>query len=317
LLAANTSIFNAQIQSSVNNSILFNDTLVDQIASESFEKGNNVWMKAVNRNQNSRAAGVNSFAFSNDANGVVVGGEKAIDSNYKLGFSASQISDNMRVESRQGSKKSQSTFASIYGVYAKESFFSSLSFGLGYHDGENKRLVNNNGNYSYADSNFKDIDINAALQFGAKFKLLKDFYAMPYFSTSYIHTFAGGYRENNGGDGAITINDYDFGTIKYRESIKFGSNQPLKIFKINVSPYLDLGFAQERAVGERKLSGSFNANNSSFSTVLNDNERNFVTAGAGLKAKITNDISASLSYERSKSNQERRDDLRFGVGVKF
>ena len=341
-VTADTSIFASQIQSSVNNSILFNDTLTTQIADNAFSKGRNFWMRGIYRDQNSLTSNSNRYGASSTTKGFAFGAQKDLNDSYKIGFSLSQINDNLGVKGSQGTRNGESTLASIYGIYNKElckniKTFTSLSLGLGYHDGKNKRLVTNSGVQSYANAITNDTDISLTVQTGVKIKNLfknkkyNDLYLMPLVSASYIHTLAGGFDETNGGNSQISVDDYNFATVKFRESFRFGTDQGLKIptsgvanldkvinklSNVTFSPYIELGLAQERAIGNRTIKGTF-FNGTAFSTNLNKDDRNFVTASIGTRAQITKDITGFLSYERSTSNQENRNDIRAGISFGF
>jgi hypothetical protein len=329
-ITADISVLGSQIQSSVNNSLLFNDTLTGQIADNAFNKDKNFWARGIYRNQNTLTNGSSSSnGFTSRSQGMAFGAQKEVSDNYKVGFAISQINDNLGIKGNQGSRNSESTFASIYGIYNKDlknntKLFTSLSLGFGYHDGKNKRLVTNSGVGAYASSFTNDSDLSFTAQTGIKFQPEKCYYIMPLVSASYIHTFAGGFRETNGGNSNLTVNDYDFATVKFRESVRIGSDSKHKLPQTSIpqlnsvtySPYVELGLAQERAVSNRSISGQF-FNGNEFSTNLDKKDRNFLTMALGAKAEISKDVSGFISYERSTSNQENRNDLRVGVGVKF
>jgi hypothetical protein len=328
-VTADVSTLGSQIQSSVNSSFLFNDTLTQQIADNAFNKDRNFWVKGIYRNRNTSEDNSSANGFNSRATGMAFGAQKEVNDHYKVGFAISQINDNLGLKGNQGSRNSESTFASIYGIYNQDltnnaKLFTSLSLGFGYHDGKNKRLVTNAGIGAYANSITNDSDLSLTAQTGIKFQPEKCYYIMPLVSASYIKTFAGGFQETDGGNSNLKINDYDFSTIKFRESVRIGSNTKQRLSQLSIpqlsnityTPYVELGLAQEKAISDRSISGEF-FNGNRFTTNLDKKDRNFLTMAIGAKAEITKDVSSFVSYERSTSNQENRNDLRVGVGIKF
>jgi outer membrane autotransporter protein len=127
----------------------------------------------------------------------------------------------------------------------------------------------------------------------------------------------GGFKENDGGAASVTVKDYDFSTVKLRESIRFGNQGGIGIgnsFKF--SPYFEFGLSQERAVTERKISGTF-SNGSEFDSKLNKSERNFLNFIVGTDLKISQNVSAFINYESSSSQEENRNDVRAGMAIRF
>jgi fibronectin-binding autotransporter adhesin len=322
LVSLNPSTLTTQIQSSANSSILFNDTLNDQIADGALTKGKNFWIRNINRDSSISQP---NNEFRNKSNGIALGAQIDVSDSYKLGFSLSQIHNNSKAKDTTGFKTTESTFASIYGIYdrdlsARVKFFTSLSLGFGYHDNDASRLVHNGGISSYANSKSDDYDYSATLQIGSKIKIKKGYFITPRVSASYIQTVAGGFNEESGGASAVKINDYDFSTLKTRESVRFGKDGAINTNLLNnslsLSPYIEVGFAQEDGLGDRTLNGQF-IDGSKFTTQLREDSRNFTTAAVGINAKINSNISAFVSYENSSSNDENRNEVKGGLRVKF
>jgi hypothetical protein len=152
----NRKVLDSTLQSSLNNSILFNDTLNDQIATGSFVKGSNFWIRNINRNRNV-SAGENNLGFDSKANGFALGSQMDVkdNANYKLGFALSSIFNRDKLKSDLGSASSDSFFASIYGIANRDlinnykglnsKLFTSLALGFGYHDNDTSRVVYNEG----------------------------------------------------------------------------------------------------------------------------------------------------------------------------
>ncbi len=117
---------------------------------------------------------------------------------------------------------------------------------------------------------------------------------MPRVSASYIRSMARGFGEENGGAAAVRIDDFVFTTLKTRESFRFGKDNAFSLHDIKISPYLEFGLAQEKAINGRNISGSF-SNSARFSTRLEKNNRDFITSAIGLNAQINKTISAFLN----------------------
>jgi hypothetical protein len=322
LVSLDPTTLTPQIQSSANSSILFNDTLNDQIADGAFTKGKNFWIRNINRDSSTNQP---NNEFRSKSNGIALGAQMDAGDSYKLGFSLSHIDNNSKAKNVTSFKTGESIFASIYGIYDRDigervKFFTSLSLGFGYHDSDSSRLVYNEGAASYANSESKDYDYSATLQIGSKVKIKNDYFIMPRVSASYIHSAAGGFNEESGGASAVKINDYDFATLKTRESVRFGKDGALNATLLNnslsISPYIEVGFAQEDGLGDRSLNGQF-INGLNFTTQLRENSRDFTTTAVGFNAKINKNISAFLSYENSSSNEENRNEVKGGLRVRF
>ena len=316
-VSLNTDALSSQIQSSVDNSILFSDTLNKQIARGAFNSGRNFWMRNIYRNRDidssSSAAG-----FKDKAYGVAFGSETDINEAVKVGFAAASIDGSVNVANNQGSRDSNSFFASAYANYkTANNLFASLALTLGYHDNKNSRAVTNSGVQSYARSSSSDKDIGLNFQTGKKYTIKEVWNIMPKISLSYIKTMAGKIDEREGGDSQISVKDYNFSTLKIREAVRVERSNYLKFSNIEFSPYFELGLAQERAIGDRKISGSFVAANQNFSTKLKNNNRNFITGNVGFNMQINKDVSAFVSYENAVSDKETRKDFNAGVSVKF
>jgi outer membrane autotransporter protein len=328
VIFANSSTLSAGVQSSVNSSILFSDTISDEMANSTFIKDRHFWIRGIYRNQNQSTQGTN-FGFRNNNYGVALGSQFNVgDPSYKLGFALSTIHENLDVDANQGSKQGESVFAAIYATYngkitsaPSNSFFTSLAFGFGYHDSESERLVSNLGVSSMATSSTNDMEVNSTLQTGFKFTVGKkeNWYISPRVSASYIRTFADGFTEENGGDAALKVNDYSFDTVKFREVLKFGANKYVSLGALNIFPYAEFGLAQERTIGNRKIRGSFAVNNTEFVTNLSKNNRNFLTGSIGTDIKITADSAAFISYQRSQdfSDKQTRNDVSAGIRIRF
>ena len=315
LVSLNPSNLTPQIQSSANSSILSNDALNDQIAENAFS-GNNFWVRNINRNASSN--------LKSESNGFALGAQKELNDSYKLGLSLSQIRNDIRAKDASNLTVGDSSFASIYAIYnkniANSQFFTSLSLGLGRHDNKSSRLVYNSGNASYATSNTENFDYNANLQIGAKFNLKNNYFLTPRLSASYIFSEAAGFNERNGGNSAISVNNYNYETAKFRQSVKFGKNSALKTNlsgnQIAISPYIELGLAQERSISNTNLNGQF-INGAKFTTNLEKIDRNFTTLNLGFQAKLNNNISAFLAFEGADSMEETRKEFIGGIKIKF
>ena len=322
LVNFNTGALNANSQASINSSILFSDSLTSEIANGAFEEGRYFWMRNINRNISNSNPNLN---LRSNSDGFALGAQMDISDNYKLGFSLSQIRNNSKVKDASGSRIDDSSFASIYAIYNRDfsprvKFFTSLSLGFGYHDNKDSRAVYNSGVLSYATSKSQSHDYSASLQIGSKFKLKNDYFVMPKISSSYIHTAATGFDEFGGGVSAVKINGYDFSTLKLRESVRFGKDKAIQTNLLNnnlsISPYIEVGLAQERNISAKEISGYF-SNGQSFSAQLNRNNRNFITSELGISANVNNNISAFFSFENSNNNNENRNELKGGVRIKF
>jgi hypothetical protein len=322
VVTLDTDAFNSQLQSSVNSSILFNDTLTSQIANDAFAEDSTFWVKSLYRNRSIDVNSKNQSGLSDNSYGLALGAQTNIGDSYKLGFSLAKITSDMDLEQNGGSRSGDSVFASVHGTYNRSiannsKFFTSLSLGVGYHENTSKRLVSNNSVSSYAESDSNDIDLSATLQTGAQFNLANQWYITPKVSASYIKTNGGGFTENSGGAAAVSINDFTFDTFKFRESVRLGKDSALSVFNgVKISPYFELGLSQERNSGNRDIAGSFK-NGAKFNTTLQDQRANFVTSALGLNIDITQDVSAFLNYENSISKNEKRDDAQAGLKFKF
>ena len=323
LVSLNPNKVTPQFQSVNANSILFNDGLNDQIANAAFSKNTNFWIKGLKRNILSNQ---NSTEFGNIIDGTAIGAQKELNDKVKLGFSLAQLQNNKESGDFANRASSDSSFASIYAIYNQDlnkraKFFTSLSLGFGYHNNNNSRQVFNSGNSTNARSNSQNLEYNASLQIGAKLKLKNDYFIMPRASSSYIYNISGSFDETSGGNSAIRINKSNFETLKFRESIRFGkdnaANFSLFNNSVNLSPYIELGLAQERTLGNQKINGQFIINNAGFSTALDKNNRNFVISSFGLNAKINENITAFINYENAKDSNEDRKDLKGGLSIKF
>ena len=330
LINLNTSVLGSQLQTSLNSSILFNDTLNDQIAQGAFVKGRHFWVRNINRNRNVSISEAN-VGFETRSNGIAIGAQMDIKDNpdYKLGFSLSRISNNNKTNDNLGRKSDDATFASIYGIHNRDvrykglnaKLFTSLSLGVGYHDNDSSRTVYNSGSADYATSTPEDFEYNINVQAGLKTAFKNNYYLMPRLSASYIRIFGGGFEENNGGVSAIKLNDYDFTSLKTRQSVRFGkvNAKTLNIFNqfnLTLSPYAEIGLTQEQAIGNRSINGQFSTG-TFFNANLENNNRNFTTIALGTNAKINEDISAFINYESANSNDENRSELRGGLRIKF
>jgi hypothetical protein len=324
LITLNTAVLNSQLQSSINSSILFNDTLNDEIANGAFMEECHFWIRNINRNRNVSVSESN-VGFRTESNGIALGVQKYINENYKVGLSLSKLSSNNKMKDNLGTKSDDAIFASIYGIYNRDitnnaQLFTSLSLGLGYHDNFSSRAVYNSGVLSYATSAPKDYEYNASLQIGAKIKLKNNYFVMPRASASYVQSFGGGFDESSGGVSAVRVSDYNFSTVKTRESIRLGKEDAANVnFRgrnIKFSPYVELGLSQEKALSSRTLNGQFSTG-SNFSTSLEDNNRNFTIASIGTNAQLNDSTSAFINYESSNSNEENRSEIRGGLRIKF
>ncbi len=313
----NTSNFSAQIQSTVDNAILFNDTLNDQISRQAFNNDRNFWVRNIYRNR-SIDSSASQTGFDQNSYGLAFGVEKQLDNQIKLGAAFGYIDSSLDFESNQGSNDSESYYASIYANYkTADDIFASLALSYGYHDNNNSRTVDNAGVISAARSNSNDSDFSANLQVAKKFKF-KDFWnILPKLSASYIKTYAGEINENGGGASAFSYSDFSFATLKLRQAVRAERENAFKLRNIEFSPYFELGLAQERAIGDRNISGTHKASSATFSSKLQNNNRSFVTGNAGFNMKISKDVTAFVSYENATSNEEVRNDFNAGVSVKF
>jgi hypothetical protein len=323
LASLNTDTLNSHIQSSLNSSILFNDTLNDQIADGAFTKGRNFWVRNVNRESSTNQP---NQEFRNKSNGVALGAQMDVSDFYKIGFSLSQLHNSSKAKDNSGTRSDESTFASIYAIYNRDisenvKLFTSLSLGFGYHDNDNSRGVYNSGVLSYANSDSTDHEYSATLQLGSKMKLRNNYFLMPRVSATYINSFAGGFTESSGGDSAIMVNDHSFSTLKTRESVRFGKDSAINMNLLNnrvsLTPYVEVGFAQERAMGSRQIDGHFTVNQDRFTTDLEKSDRSFTTSALGVTAQINDDVSAFVSYENSSSSDENRNEVKGGIRIKF
>lgn len=320
-VSLNTNVLSAQIQSSVDTSLLFSDTLNKQIARGVFAKGRNFWFRNIHRDRDVSDSSLQT-GFVDKSDGVAFGGETDFDESVRLGFSIAHVDSNINISNAQGGRDSNSYFAAAYANYkTTDNIFSSLALTLGYHDNRNSRLVNNGGVQSYARSNSHDKEVGLNFQVGKKFTLEKVWNVTPRFSASYIKTLAGSLKEIGGsaGNSAISVKSYEFSTLKFRESVRLERSNFFKLSNIEFAPYFELGLSQERALGERNISGTFLASdsNGSFTAKLKNNNRNFVTGTTGFNMQINKDVSAFVSYENAVSSQETRNDLNAGFGVKF
>lgn len=319
LINFNTNVLKSQNQSLVGSAILFNDSITDQIAENAFAKNKNFWIRNIYRNRD--IASDEGILARDNSYGIAFGGEmKTANPAYKIGFSLSQISNNLNLKNNQGSKKSDSIFAAIYATYNAKingnDFFTSLSLASGVHDSNNSRQVANNNVSSYSKSETQDRDFSATIQSGLKFLAKNNWQISPRISATYIKTKAAGFSETDGGYAAVNIDDYSFETLKFRESLRF-SKHDFKAFKgIGLVPYFKAGLAQERSIGKQEISGSF-VSGDRFSTKINQRNRNFVSAAIGLQMSVSKDVSAFLNYETSRSKEEKRYDGRVGLNVKF
>lgn len=316
-ITINTGILSSQIQSSVDNSILFSDTLNKQIARGAFNKGRNVWIRNIYRNRDIDSSS-SVTGFTDRAYGIAFGGETDVNESVKVGFAAASIDSDVNVANNQGGSNGNSYFASAYANYkTNNNLFASLALTLGYHDNKNTRLVTNSGVQSYAKSETGNKDIGLNFQVGKKYSVKEVWNIMPKISLSYIRTMAGKISESGAGNSQISVKSYDFSTLKFREAVRVERSNYFKLSNIEFSPYFELGLAQERTIGDRKISGSFVAANQGFNTKLRSNNRNFVTGNVGFNMQINKDVSAFVSYENAVSSQETRNDLNAGVSVKF
>lgn len=319
LINFNTNVLKSQNQSLVGSAILFNDSITDQIAENAFAKNKNFWIRNIYRNRD--IASDEGISARDNSYGIAFGGEmKAANPAYKIGFSLSQISNNLNLKNNQGSKKSDAIFAAIYATYNAKingnDFFTSLSLASGVHDSNNSRQVANNNVSSYSKSETQDRDFSATIQGGLKFLAKNNWQISPRISATYIKTKAAGFSETDGGLAAVSIDDYSFETLKFRESLRF-SKHDFKAFRgIGLVPYFEAGLAQERSIGKQEISGSF-VSGDRFSTKINQRNRNFVSAAIGLQMTVSKDVSAFLNYETSRSKEEKRYDGRVGFNVKF
>lgn len=319
LINFNTNVLKSQNQSLVGSAILFNDTITDQIAENAFAKNKNFWIRNIYRMRD--IASDEGISARDNSHGIAVGGEmKTANPAFKIGFSLSQISNNLNLENSQGSKKSDAIFAAIYATYNAKlngnDFFTSLSLASGTHDSNNSRQVTNNNVLSYSNSEKQDRDFSATIQTGLKFLSKNNWQISPRISATYIKTKAAGFGESGGGLAAVTIDDYSFETLKFRESLRF-SKHDFKAFRgVGLVPYFELGLAQERSIGKQEISGSF-ISGDRFSTNINQQNRNFVNAAIGLQVAISKDVSGFLNQEISRSKDEKRYDGRVGLNVKF
>ena len=313
----NDANFSAQIQSTVDNAILFNDTLNDQISRQAFNNDRNFWVRNIYRNRSIDSSG-SQTGFDQNAYGLAFGAEKQLDNQVKFGAAFGYIDSSLDFNQNQGSSDSESYYASIYANYkTKDDIFASLALSYGYHDNNNSRTVSNGGVISAARSNSNDSDFSANLQVAKKFKV-KDFWnILPKLSASYIKTYAGEINETSGGASAFSYSDFSFATLKLRQAVRAERENAFKLKNIEFSPYFELGLAQERAIGDRNISVRHKASNASFSHKLQNNNRSFVTGNAGFNMKISKDVTAFVSYENATSNEEVRNDFNAGLSIKF
>jgi hypothetical protein len=322
LVNFNSGALNSQVQSSLNSSILFSDSLTSQLADSALANGEkNFWFKTLYRGQDSETSAT-ELGVENKSYGFALGGETSVgNSDYKLGFSLGEVSSRSDLVEQKGSRDSNSFFGSIYGIYGKEltsnlKFFSSLSLGFGYHENDNKRLVTNEQISSYATSRSDDTELNATLQAGLKTNLGKGFYITPKASVSYIETHAGEVSEINGGNAQVTLDKNVYKNLKTREAVRFGHDNSLNLGGVAISPYLELGLSQEKSLGNRSVTGKF-FNGSKFDVTLANSDRNFVTSAIGVNLQVTPSITAFVNLESAKSSEEERKDAKAGLMIKF
>jgi hypothetical protein len=323
LIHFNNSALESQTQSTLNNSLLFSDTLTEQVAEGALiNNGRNFWIKTLYRGSDT-ASNSNSLSSDSKSYGVALGAEMNVKNNpnYKLGFSVAGISNKTDVGVNAGSRSSESAFASIYGSYNRDltknvKFFSALSLGLGYHDNDDRRSVVNSGVTSSTKSNSNDTELNATFQAGAKINLSKGFYVTPKASVSYIETNTGSINESAGGVSAVSIDKNILKNIKTRESVRIGHNDSIKVAGIAFSPYAELGLSQEKSMGDRNVTGRFSTGDK-FQTTLAGNNRNFVTSAIGANVNISETISGFIAFENASSSREDRNDAKAGVRVQF
>jgi hypothetical protein len=327
IITLNRAVLDSTLQSSVNSSILFNDTLTDQIAEGAFVKGSNFWIRNINRNRNvSSSEARSSIGFDSESSGFALGAQIDVNGNenYKLGFSLSSIFSKDKLKDALGSSSNDSIFASIYGIANRDlsyksfnsKLFTSFSLGFGHHNTDNSRKLYNSGIAATALSNSETLEYNIGLQIGLKTKFKNDFFITPRISASYIRGANDGFNETDGGVSAIKIDSHNFSTLKTRESIRFGRENVSSIRGLSFSPYVELGLSQEQAMDDRTISGSFSTG-AKFQTNLEKNNRKFTTVALGVNAQINQNVSAFVNYENANSNDENRNEVRGGVRIKF
>ncbi len=318
VISLNSKVLDATLQSANNNSILFSDILNDQLALNNFND-KHFWTRAIYRNRNV-SSNENGVGLQNESSGIAFGLSKKIDENYNIGFSFAQIFGKNNLQNDSASVRTNSSFATIYGNFKKQlnnkiKLFSSLAFGLGYHDNSTSRLVYNDEIATNAQFDNGGYEYNFNLQFGANLKFLDSYFFMPKFSASYINNFSKNFQEENAGAANIKINDFSFSTLKLRQAVRFGKEE-INFSKLNLSPFLEFGLSQERGFGSAKIKGNF-SNNSAFSFKLQNQNQNFITSAIGLNAQFNQDISGIISFENSNNKNENRNEGRLLINVKF
>lgn len=309
------SILDRQIQSSVDNSILFSDVLTGHLSDEIFNRDKNFWGRALYRSRNLDKTST-QYGAIDEAYGGVVGLQFDVTDNFELGFSAAQIDDKLKLDYNLGSKRGNSSYLALHSSYVGNNFFIALSGTYGYHQIDTTRAVTNNGNQEYAYATSKGQDFGANAQLGYKFNINK-WYFMPKLSASYIKSMFDGFTEREGGNSAVTVKDYTISMMKYRQGVRFGRNDYYSLFKRLFSPFIEAGAWQERTIGNRKIKGRFNSNNAEFTINLADQSRNFVYGSVGIDMKFTKNFSGFILYENAISKDETRHETKAGLSLAF
>jgi len=321
VFTASPDAINTQAQASLQTAGLFADTVHSAFSSDAFSREDNYWIKAIYGSRKRDAVGLNT-GFQNNIDGTAMGAEYAIEDNWKFGFSLANLENHADMDNALGKTKGNSNLASVYGTYAKNispswDAFTTLGALGGYYDYDNSRLVSNSGVTSHANSDSNGYEAGALFQVGLR-KAVNDWYLAPSVGADYIHVFANGYNEHSGGAAAVSMNDYDFGTIRPQANLSLYNNKGIALpySDIIMKPSLNIGAYSEYAMSGRDASGTFSTG-TPFNLTLDKSNSTFATGSINLDFDIKPGVTAFTSYQSSINTHESRNDVQIGIKLKY